>query len=405
MEKQTRTPPFVPAMVGRIIGDGVNSIGKIITSQFVYSISSNYFTAYIDTEILRHYFPHIPYGIHENENGTTGYEPPTMQGDYYDWFIYKGTPIVLHLRATPIKDDGSGNMVHHIEFQTIRMKKHMKHLRSFYKKLAKDTRSFWDNNPDRKMEIARSQRGILCRDIPDRNFDNVFIPKVQQDEIVETLSKFVQSRDWYKDHRIPYHFGLILHGEPGTGKSSVIQAVMNSIDCDILYIDAADVDQFFGSNGGYNPILAHGNTKRPLMVIVEDIDTVESTHHRDPGIGFSSRDKGEKTSREILGTMLNFMDGIIAPSNVIYVFTTNHIEEIDPALIRPGRIDMTIHIDYVCNETFDRFLKFHYGKSLPSGYTVREKTIFASIQTDVMMQLSFDEIVEKYCIRIEEESK
>ena len=371
MEKQTRTPPFVPAMVGRIIGDGVNSIGKIITSQFVYSISSNYFTAYIDTEILRHYFPHIPYGIHENENGTTGYEPPTMQGDYYDWFIYKGTPIVLHLRATPIKDDGSGNMVHHIEFQTIRMKKHMKHLRSFYKKLAKDTRSFWDNNPDRKMEIARSQRGILCRDIPDRNFDNVFIPKVQQDEIVETLSKFVQSRDWYKDHRIPYHFGLILHGEPGTGKSSVIQAVMNSIDCDILYIDAADVDQFFGSNGG----------------------------------GFSSRDKGEKTSREILGTMLNFMDGIIAPSNVIYVFTTNHIEEIDPALIRPGRIDMTIHIDYVCNETFDRFLKFHYGKSLPSGYTVREKTIFASIQTDVMMQLSFDEIVEKYCIRIEEESK
>ena len=92
------------------------------------------------------------------------------------------------------------------------------------------------------------------------------------------------------------------------------------------------------------------------------------------------------------------MDGINAPQNVVYVFTTNHIEKLDPALIRPGRIDLTLKVDYATNETFSKFLMFHYKRSLPYGKTVVPNLTFAAVQTDVMMDATFEDIIDKYTI-------
>ena len=91
------------------------------------------------------------------------------------------------------------------------------------------------------------------------------------------------------------------------------------------------------------------------------------------------------------------MDGMNSPENVIWIFTTNHIDRLDPALIRPGRIDKKIEIGYVDNETFSEFLMHHYGKGLESGYEVGGGLTFASIQTDVMLGMTYEEILEKYC--------
>ena len=136
------------------------------------------------------------------------------------------------------------------------------------------------------------------------------------------------------------------------------------------------------------------------MLIVEDIDTNNFTKSREKTIGVttSNTDHGLmiENSATNLGKLLNFIDGMISPKNVIWVFTTNHIDELDPALIRPGRIDIKLEISYVIEETMDRFLKAHFGKGLPWGRCMKEKVSFAQLQTEVMREKTYDEIVDQY---------
>ena len=73
--------------------------------------------------------------------------------------------------------------------------------------------------------------------------------------------------------------------------------------------------------------------------------------------------------------------------------TTNHLEKLDPALIRPGRIDVSVEIGYVDNETFAQFTKFHYGR-MPININVRNGFTFAQLQTYVMKGMSFDDLCD-----------
>ncbi len=98
-----------------------------------------------------------------------------------------------------------------------------------------------------------------------------------------------------------------------------------------------------------------------------------------------------------LATILNCLDGIGAPTNVIYIFTTNHVEMLDPALIRPGRIDLMVEMKTAVPETLEQFLKFHYpDTSIPAITSVRDGITFAELQTKVLQGCSVEDIIA-YC--------
>jgi ATP-dependent 26S proteasome regulatory subunit len=91
------------------------------------------------------------------------------------------------------------------------------------------------------------------------------------------------------------------------------------------------------------------------------------------------------------------LDGIGAPTNVIYIFTTNHVEMLDPALIRPGRIDLMVEMKTAVPETLEQFLKFHYpDTSIPAITSVRDGITFAELQTKVLQGCSVEDIIA-YC--------
>ena len=137
----------------------------------------------------------------------------------------------------------------------------------------------------------------------------------------------------------------------------------------------------------------NGRDDRIKFIIVEDIDTSGFTEDR------VSIETDKETSivsgKEILGSVLNYMDGYGSLENVIYIFTTNHVDHLDPALIRPGRIDLSIEIKHVSDETMNKFLKFHYGKGLPEEKHVKPDMTFARIQILVMGGMSFDDLIEE----------
>ena len=100
-----------------------------------------------------------------------------------------------------------------------------------------------------------------------------------------------------------------------------------------------------------------------------------------------------------MSDFLNLMDGTKALNNVIWIFTTNHIEKIEPSLIRPGRIDKKFHIDYANNETFNQFLLYHFNKPVPLGFKVAENVSFAEVQDDVMLGRTYQEVIAKYSVK------
>ena len=98
-------------------------------------------------------------------------------------------------------------------------------------------------------------------------------------------------------------------------------------------------------------------------------------------------------SRGGFAQLLNYLDGTDSPENVIFVFTTNHIETLDPALIRPGRCDLKIEITSICEETLNQFMKFHFNKEL-HDIKIPEGLTFAYLQNELIRGASFEEMCE-----------
>ena len=99
-----------------------------------------------------------------------------------------------------------------------------------------------------------------------------------------------------------------------------------------------------------------------------------------------------------LAEILNCLDGLHAPQNTIYVLTTNHIEKLDPALIRPGRCDVKLEVPGVTRETFIKFINYHYkcGAAKDSFQNMNFDTgiTFAELQTLVMKGASIKDLCE-----------
>ncbi|KAI3828641.1 hypothetical protein L1987_02749 [Smallanthus sonchifolius] len=153
---------------------------------------------------------------------------------------------------------------------------------------------------------------------------------------------------------------------PGTGKSSMIAAIANLLEYDIYDLELASVKD----NTDLRKLLIETSSKS--IIVIEDIDcSLDLTGQRkekkeddkedekDPITKMEKEKKKKKGSEVTLSGLLNFIDGLWSAcgSERLIVFTTNHIEKLDPALIRRGRMDKHIEMSYCCFETFKVLVK------------------------------------------------
>nr|CAD1840340.1 unnamed protein product [Ananas comosus var. bracteatus] len=196
-------------------------------------------------------------------------------------------------------------------------------------------------------------------------FDTLAMDPVKKQEIVDDLTHFRDGKEYYAQIGKAWKRGYLLHGPPGTGKSSMIAAMANLLDYDVYDLELTTVED----NTELRRLFIETTSKS--VIVIEDIDCSldltgkRSKHGKKDSAEVESEDKKnapsppekdekEEDSKVTLSGLLNFIDGLWSAcgGERIIVFTTNHVEKIDPALIRRGRMDKHIEMSYCGFEAF-----------------------------------------------------
>ncbi|KAL4921928.1 BCS1 N terminal-domain-containing protein [Aspergillus aurantiobrunneus] len=166
-----------------------------------------------------------------------------------------------------------------------------------------------------------------------RPLDSVILDKGVKERIVEDVKDFLSSGKWYHDRGIPYRRGYLLYGPPGTGKSSFIQAVAGELDYDIAILNLSERGM---TDDRLNRLLTI--VPKRTLVLLEDVDAAFSNRRT------QTDEDGYRGANVTFSGLLNALDGVASAEERIVFLTTNHVERLDEALVRPGRVDMTVRI-------------------------------------------------------------
>lgn len=203
-------------------------------------------------------------------------------------------------------------------------------------------------------------------------FETLALEPETKRDILQDLSTFKESKEYYAKVGKPWKRGYLLYGPPGTGKSTMIAAMANFLDYNVYDLELTAVK----NNSTLRKLLLEISPKS--IVVIEDIDcSADLTGKRKPagGDGKTSEETEAKKamaaaargtneeSKVTLSGLLNFIDGIWSAcgGERLIVFTTNHIEKLDPALIRKGRMDKHIELSYCTFEVFKVLARNYLG--------------------------------------------
>ena len=163
---------------------------------------------------------------------------------------------------------------------------------------------------------------------PRRSLDSVVLDEGVARRLHDDIHEFFDRRDWYAQLGIPWRRGYLLHGPPGTGKTSVAYALAGELRLKLCTLSLTNPKL---NDHTLSDLLQR--TPPRSLILIEDIDAF-----------FKARDKQDARIEVSFSGLLNALDGVAAQEGRIVVLTTNHRERLDPALIRPGRIDVEVEL-------------------------------------------------------------
>jgi len=288
-----------------------------------------------------------------------------------------------------------------------------------------------------------------------KTIHTLFGPEIEA--VRKRLHLFINNPEWYSQKGIPYTFGLLIHGEPGCGKTSLCKAIAGMTSRHIINLSLHQYSTkrqlhnlFFEERiqiekpGGMNEFLILPIDKR--VYIIEDIDCMtdivldrsiqqrnkpkelnyrDTVKHIEPQLLHSSDDQDEYETMQTnevvqnvvsevvddkrkkmeenlddkltLSFLLNLLDGVLETPGRIIIMTTNYPEKLDKALVRPGRVDMNICFKKCTHMTIVHMLSHFYDRDISTFDTY----IFADSKFTPaeVYQIMFNYIdnVEKAC--------
>ncbi|KAK9899795.1 P-loop containing nucleoside triphosphate hydrolase protein [Cystobasidium minutum MCA 4210] len=254
-----------------------------------------------------------------------------------------------------------------------------------------------------------------------RGFDTIIIPEETKQKLLDDVQEFLDSQDWYSSRGIPWKRGYIFHGPPGNGKSSSIAALASTFDLPVYTLPIA--------NSGFSDSTLSRAVARltsRCILVLEDLDAISMANahrtnagdalvpgsrrgkrrnrHAGGGVGSNPAGLGGE-ERLSLSAILNTLDGLSSGEGRIVIATTNHIEALDEALIRPGRFDCFIHYKKA-NREQARALFLQFYNDYKSKVEVLDKELDEAEEYEERLKLGAEEVqklAEEFQAMVQEE--
>jgi len=184
----------------------------------------------------------------------------------------------------------------------------------------------------------------------------------QIQEIKESVELPLTHPEYYEEMGIKPPKGVILYGPPGTGKTLLAKAVANQTSATFLRVVGSELIQKYLGDGPklVRELFRVAEEHAPSIVFIDEIDAVGTKR-------YESNSGGEREIQRTMLELLNQLDGFDSRGDVKVVMATNRIESLDPALIRPGRIDRKIEFPLPDEKTKRRIFSIHTSRMTLAG--------------------------------------
>ena len=156
--------------------------------------------------------------------------------------------------------------------------------------------------------------------------------------------------------------GVLLYGPPGTGKTLLAKAISSNMECNFLKVVAsAIVDKYIGESARLvREMFGYAREHEPCIIFMDEVDAIG-------GRRFSEGTSADREIQRTLMELLNQLDGFDVLGKVKMIMATNRPDTLDPALMRPGRLDRKVHIPLPNESARIDIMKIHAGGITKKG--------------------------------------
>ncbi|KAF8146145.1 P-loop containing nucleoside triphosphate hydrolase protein [Mycena galopus ATCC 62051] len=203
---------------------------------------------------------------------------------------------------------------------------------------------------------------IITRKAP-RPLSSVILPDGVSETLITDVQGFLEDEDLYVKRGTPYRRGYMLSGPPGSGKTSTVIALAGALHLDIylLSLGSRFMDDTFLQR-------AVSTIPRRSILLIEDIDCSVDSRDNDAredtagdGITVSRPLGAERRASITLSGLLNVIDGVGSEEGRLFFTTSNHSDRLDPAFLRPGRIDIQIQFELATTDQVAALFRHFFG--------------------------------------------